>query len=209
MIHGGDLSCHTKQLNPCTNSSASRVVNHSQLSACQGKMGPFEGHPSTCVCQTGLRRTLEWKQTVQASAILNTCAVGELMSQTNNDEKCVLKLCEYKISFGKICMVTYIISWAYKVFAMVRHTLTNINIHHWNSNYIYITLIRFQLTYSSQLWCPYTTKDIINIEQVQRRATKYILNNYSTYHKSRMIQLQLLLTSYVLFKLQDIIIIFH
>ena len=31
---------HTKQLNPWPNSSASRVVNYSQLSACQGNMQP-------------------------------------------------------------------------------------------------------------------------------------------------------------------------
>ena len=33
----------TKQLNPWQNSSASHVVNYSQLSACQGDMQPFEG----------------------------------------------------------------------------------------------------------------------------------------------------------------------
>ena len=36
--------CHTKQLNLWPNSLANRVVNHSWLSACQGKMGPFQGH---------------------------------------------------------------------------------------------------------------------------------------------------------------------
>ena len=38
---------HTKQLNPWPNSSASRVVNYSQLSTCQGDMQPFEGDPYT------------------------------------------------------------------------------------------------------------------------------------------------------------------
>ena len=38
---------HTKQLNPWLNSSASHVVNYSQLSACQGDMQPFEGNPYT------------------------------------------------------------------------------------------------------------------------------------------------------------------
>ena len=53
-------TCHTKQLNPWQNPSASYVVNHSQLSACQGKMGPFEGHPSTHGCQIrGLRKRPE------------------------------------------------------------------------------------------------------------------------------------------------------
>ena len=52
-------TCHTKQLNPWPNSSASHVVNHSWLSACQWKMEPFEGHSSTHGCQTGLRKRPE------------------------------------------------------------------------------------------------------------------------------------------------------
>ena len=35
-------TCQTKELNPWPNSSASRVVIYSQLSACQRKMGPFK-----------------------------------------------------------------------------------------------------------------------------------------------------------------------
>ena len=38
---------HTKQLNQWPNSSASRVVNYKQLSACQGDMQPFKGDPYT------------------------------------------------------------------------------------------------------------------------------------------------------------------
>ena len=79
-------TCHTKQLNSWPNSSASRVVIQSQLSACQGKMGPFKGHlsthghPSTHGHQTGLRKRPECKQlTVQSSVVVNTCAVGALM----------------------------------------------------------------------------------------------------------------------------------
>ena len=71
-------TCHTKQLNSWPNSSASHVVIQSQLSACQGKMGPFKIHLSTRH-QTGLRTRPECKQTVQSSAILNICAVGALM----------------------------------------------------------------------------------------------------------------------------------
>ena len=46
---------HTKQLNPWPDSSASRVVNYSQLSACQGDMQPFEGDPYTRGRLTSLR----------------------------------------------------------------------------------------------------------------------------------------------------------
>ena len=52
-------TCHTKQLNPWTNLSANCVVIHSRLSACQGQMGPFEGHSSNLGHQTGLRKRLE------------------------------------------------------------------------------------------------------------------------------------------------------
>ena len=48
---------HTKQLNPWPNSSASRVVNYSRLSACQGDMESFEGDPSTRGRLTSLRRS--------------------------------------------------------------------------------------------------------------------------------------------------------
>ena len=46
---------HTKQLNPWPNSSPSRVVNYSQLSACQGYMKPSEGDLYTHGCLTSLR----------------------------------------------------------------------------------------------------------------------------------------------------------
>ena len=58
----------TKQLNPWPNSSASRVVNYSQLSACQGDMQPFEGDSYTCGCLTSLRNKPQQKQPRQLSA---------------------------------------------------------------------------------------------------------------------------------------------
>ena len=52
-------TCYIKQLNPRPYSSASCVVNHSWLSACQGMMGPFESHPNTRGHHTGLRKRSE------------------------------------------------------------------------------------------------------------------------------------------------------
>ena len=46
---------HKKQVNAWPNSSASRVVNYCQLSACPGEMEPFKDHPSTCECLASLR----------------------------------------------------------------------------------------------------------------------------------------------------------
>ena len=45
---------------------------------------------------------------------------------------------------------------------------------------LYISLVRSQVIYCSVIWKPNHIKDITLIEQVQRRATKFILNNYSS-----------------------------
>ena len=42
---------------------------------------------------------------------------------------------------------------------------------------LYISLVRAQLCYGSELWAPQTTKDLLRIEGIQRRATKYILQD--------------------------------
>ena len=39
---------HKKHLNPWPNTSATHVVNYSQLSACPGEMGPFKDYPNIC-----------------------------------------------------------------------------------------------------------------------------------------------------------------
>ena len=59
---------HTMQLNPWPNSSASRVVNYSQLFACQGGMQPFEGDLYTRGRLTSLRNKPQQKQPGQLSA---------------------------------------------------------------------------------------------------------------------------------------------
>ena len=48
------------------------------------------------------------------------------------------------------------------------------------------------LIYCSQLWKPYLVKDITCLERVQRRSTKFILNDYTADYKSRLRSLRLL-----------------
>ena len=48
------------------------------------------------------------------------------------------------------------------------------------------------MTYCSQIWHPYLLKDITTFERLQRRATKFILNNYTDDYKQRLINLKLL-----------------
>ena len=57
---------------------------------------------------------------------------------------------------------------------------------------LYISLVRSQLIYCSQLWRPYLLKDIITLERIQRRATKFILNDYQSSYRFRLVKLHLL-----------------
>ena len=68
---------------------------------------------------------------------------------------------------------------------------------------LYLTLVKSHLSYCSQLWRPRFLKDIQSIEQVQRKATKYILNDYTSDYTTRLLSLNLLPLMYR-FELQDI-----
>ena len=63
---------------------------------------------------------------------------------------------------------------------------------------LYIALVRSQIMYSSPIWRPHLMKDIHKIEQLQWRATKYILQDYTSDYKTRLINLQLLPLMYTL-----------
>ena len=63
---------------------------------------------------------------------------------------------------------------------------------------IYISIVQPNLLYCSPLWRPYLIKDIDLLERVQRRATKFILSDYSSDYKTRLIQLGMLPLIYIL-----------
>ena len=54
---------------------------------------------------------------------------------------------------------------------------------------LYLSLVRSQLQY---LWHPYLLADIKRFESVQRRATKFVVNNSSMDYRERLIHLHLL-----------------
>ena len=69
---------------------------------------------------------------------------------------------------------------------------------------LYISLVRSQLLYCSQLWRPQLLKDVFTLERVQRRDTKYILNNYELPYKVQLERLHLLPLMYT-YELDDLI----
>ena len=78
--------------------------------------------------------------------------------------------------------IDMIIARAYKILGLIRRTFhTNCII---TKMKLYLSLVRSQLMYCSQLWRPNLIKDIHSLERVQRRATKYILNDYSSDYKT-------------------------
>ena len=57
---------------------------------------------------------------------------------------------------------------------------------------LYFTLVRSKLTYCSQLWRPQLVYEIMALERVQRRATKFILQTTALDYRERLINLNIL-----------------
>ncbi len=75
--------------------------------------------------------------------------------------------------------------------ALIRRTFSHcIPVH--IKKYIYTALVKSQLLYGSQVWRPSLIRDIKSLERIQRRATKYVLNDYTSNYKERLVALNLL-----------------
>ena len=57
---------------------------------------------------------------------------------------------------------------------------------------LYVSLVRSRCFYCSPLWRPHLLKDIKLLECIQRQATKFILNDFTSDYRSRLLQLDLL-----------------
>ena len=87
--------------------------------------------------------------------------------------------------------IAKITSKAYKILGLLRRTFSSLG-DITTKKRLYTSLVRSQLLYGSQIWRPLHLKDINPIESVQRRATKYILNDYISDYRSRLVKLNLL-----------------
>ena len=98
---------------------------------------------------------------------------------------------------------THICFKAYKILGLLKRSFCNSN-SILTMRKLYISLVRSQLSYCSPLWRPCLINDIRKLEQVQRRATKFVLGQtHSQNYKQRLIDLDLLPLMYY-FELTDI-----
>ena len=96
----------------------------------------------------------------------------------------------------------YISSKAYRSLNLIRRTIS-VSSSTKTKKSLYLSLVRSQLTYCSQLWRPNIIKDIKRLETIQRRATKFIMSNTSTSYRDRLQFLYILPLMYWL-EIQDI-----
>ena len=99
--------------------------------------------------------------------------------------------------------LSLIVKQAYKKLGLLRRSFsatTSISA----KKSLYLSLVRSQLVYCSQVWHPHLVKDIKLLEDVQRRASKFILNDYASDYKTRLLQLSLLPLSMIIYELNDL-----
>lgn len=88
-------------------------------------------------------------------------------------------------------------SKAYRILGLLRRTFSMNNSVD-AKKLLYTSLVRSQLIYCSPIWRPHLIKDIVKLEKLQRRATKYILSDFISDYKTRLITLKLLPLMYYL-----------
>ena len=129
-------------------------------------------------------------------------------SYTINNDSVISKQCHkdlgvtLSVNLGWTAHHDIILNKAYKTLGLIRRTFSP-SIQPLVKAKLYVSLVRSQLTYCSLIWRPYLMKDINKLEHLQQRATKFILNDFISDYKTRLLKLNLLPLMYI-FELSDI-----
>ena len=95
-----------------------------------------------------------------------------------------------------------LVAKAFKTLGLIRRivgTQTTVTVR----KNLYMILVRSQLTYCSQIWRPHLVRDIASLENVQCKATKWILNDFVSDYRSRLESLHLL-PLMMIFEINDV-----
>ena len=111
--------------------------------------------------------------------------INELPISASNQQRDLGIIISSDLSWS--CHISKIVSKAYKILGLLRRTFCSSN-DITTKKRLYISLVRSQLMYGSQIWRPLLVKDMKLIESLQCRATKYILNDFTSGYRSRLIQ---------------------
>ena len=95
-----------------------------------------------------------------------------------------------------------------KAFKVLFFLCCSISAHHFPKTklVLYLSPVWSQITYCSHFWCLHTISDIFSVERIQQKATKFILNDYSSDYRQRLVILNLLPISLWL-ELKDILFV--
>ena len=172
----------------------------------------------TTLLQSDLESVFKWSIENQLLFNINKCTVLPFKSKSSSDANCysidnnILSSKSSHRDLGIIFSTNLswsahyesIISKAYRSFGLLRRVFSNSHSIKAKKN-LYISIVRSNLLYCSPLWRPYLIKDILNLERIQRRASKYILGDYTSDYKTRLIKLNLLPLMYI-YELLDILV---
>ena len=100
----------------------------------------------------------------------------------------------------------HICSTSYRILGLLKRTFSSYSSVLVKKK-LYLSLVRSQLSYGSQLWRPALIKDILKLERIQRRATKFLLGCTLDY-RDRLIKLNILPLMYY-FELADILFLIN
>ena len=164
--------------------------------------------PENCHLQRDLDNMSNWSTSNHLHFNMSKCTLLSFNSQLNSNYQIdgnALSLIDHHRDLGVIFSsdlswnkhYEHIITKAYRSLGLLRRTFSNSSSTS-AKKLLYTSLVRSQLTYGSQIWHPHLLKDIIVLEQVQRRSTCFILNDYKSNYKSRLLKLNLLPLMYLL-----------
>ena len=97
----------------------------------------------------------------------------------------------------------FILPKSYKILGLLRKVFSSVNCVR-AKKVLYLSLVRSKLLYCSPIWRPHLLSDVRALENVQRRATKFILNASLSNYRLRLVNLNLL-PLMMAFEINDII----